>query len=133
LLDCESGKINSVSNPFADNIRSVYENQGKTGGYAVLTDEGGLYLLSDDLKMTNMVKISIDEGRMVGVRPLHKGGFLTWTTEGNLYRVEENGTFKQIADNNVVLAFPYQDDEGIYIVRWHELKGIHIQFEHKRN
>jgi predicted phosphodiesterase len=132
LLYCESGKIENVSNSFEDSIRSVYANQGKTGGYAVLMDEGGLYLLSDDLKITNMVKISIDEGRMVGVRPLHKGGFLVWTTEGNLYRVEENSTFKQIANNHVVLAFPHRDDEGIYVVRWHEVKGIHIQFEHKR-
>ncbi len=132
FLDCESGKIKAVSNPFEDSIRSVYADQGKTGGYAVLTDEGGFDLISDDLKMTNMVKISIDESRMAGVRPFYKGGFLAWTTEGNLYRVEENCTFKQIATNNVVLAFPHLDDEGIYIVRWHEFKGIHIQFEHKR-
>jgi hypothetical protein len=131
FLDTGPGTIKAVSSPLEGGIRSVYANRGKTGGYAVLTNEGKLFLLSEDLKMAHMMKISIDEGQMTGVRPLPTGGFLAWTTEGNLYRVMENNTFNRIASNNVDLAFPDKDGLGIYIVRWNADEGVHIQFEHK--
>jgi hypothetical protein len=133
ILDCKAEKIKTVSCPIEDNLRNVYPNSGKKGGYAVLTDEGGFYLLSDDLTDAKMIKISVDEGRVTGVRPLIKKGFLAWTTEGNLYRVRDNGTFKQIGDNNVALAFPDYNDEGVYSVHWHGADGVHIQYEYNRS
>jgi hypothetical protein len=88
-------------------------------------------MLSENLKQANMMKISIDEGQMTGIRPLPSGGFLAWSTEGNLYRVMENSTFYKIASGYVVLAFPYKEGLGIYIVSWNPAEGLCIQSEHK--
>jgi hypothetical protein len=133
IMDCETGKMRAVSCILEGSIRSVYPNYGRSGGCAILTDEGELYILSDDLKTENKIKFTADEGRIAGIRPLSKGGFLAWTTEGNLYRVKENFTINQIAADQVTMAFPDLNDVGIYIVRWYGLEGVSIQYELNRS
>ncbi len=132
ILDCETGKMRAVSCILEGGIRSVYTNYGRSGGCAILTDEGELYILSDDLKTVNRIKFTANEGRIAGIRSVPKGGFLSWTNEGNLYRVKENCAFNKMAAREVTLAFPDLNDEGIYIVRWHDGEEVYIQYESRR-
>ncbi len=130
LLDFDTGSVKAFSEPFGESLRSVCCNFGDLKGYGVLTDFGGLYLVSRDLKSIRQVNFSIEEGEVIGISPLLQGGFLAWTTAGNLYWVSDNGTFRQLAGGGVVLAFAAPAYNGIFVVYWNADFGANVKLEH---
>jgi hypothetical protein len=121
-----SGSIKEISAPIDEGLRSVCISSNMAESYGVLTDTGRLLLVSRDLKLSTPIQFGKDESEVTSIRSFTGRGLLARTTRGNLYLVEENGTFRLVARDNVAMAFTLPGTREIAIIRWQATKGASV-------
>jgi hypothetical protein len=127
VVDVETMEIKGVSPAFPDGIRDVLALP-EPGGYAVLTDEGELWINDARFGGGHRVRFPRGAGPIAGARALSDGTVVAWTRTGLLFAVSRGRAVRRVADDGVCLAFGLPGSEADLItVRWRPGEGAQIQ------
>ncbi|WP_210489351.1 toll/interleukin-1 receptor domain-containing protein [Rufibacter aurantiacus] len=108
LLDVLSNLVTAIIQPLPLNSNDVFRKiipSFNLEYYGLLTDEGSFYLVPGNLRHPRLIDFSESGTEVSDINPHADGGFWLWTTDGRLYLIEPNGTFKKFNLQQVQYAF----------------------------
>jgi hypothetical protein len=94
----------------------------------LLTDAGRLWFVESDLKRVAPVVPADEVGAFSGLAPGPGGGLLAWTADGLLFAVNRDRRARQLAGDDVALAYVDPDRlERVAVVHWSPDSGIRLR------
>lgn len=89
--------------------------------FGLLTDGGGVWFVSADLKTVSQVVLPGDLDDVVGLAPGPRGCLLAWTGGGSLVSIGRDRSVQTLAADDVVLALTEaEQNEHVVVVHWVE-------------
>jgi hypothetical protein len=127
MVDPVKNEINICDHEFEEGIRDIIFLGARSNPYAVLTDAGNLILADAVLDRVRVITFP-KKTYVSGCLPGRGDQIFAWTNGGGLYAISGLGSVKEIASNDVVLAFqPHNKPDILNIVRYDAEKGANIE------